>query len=305
MISGNRRGEILISTWIHNISPRRVAEVPFIQISRSVLARALLFLFTSFLFTSFLLPTHHRSIAYADHLNSAPLHWSHSAWLGAGYYQVGQAEVFHVTAPSAIPVYTRGDVSYQLSTGLALGLAGFKLSELSPPQELSTLSLAPGLQIAYNVTPHWQLKPFVHGGIGFSFTDKSKSTYLISVGLKNVYRRSIYGLKTSFGNRLLFAKYHETKWSDDTLAILSHGVDVKLPLSFSVGAAPLDLNLCLIHDLFTPQLPSRLTKLSWTMKVGFHIGHVKPVRLKLRLGLYYVDGDERLKGVRINMGFPF
>ena len=245
------------------------------------------------------------SISYADHLNSPPLHWAQSAWLGAGIYEVDQTEVFHVAIPSAIPLYTQKDMSYQLSTGLSLGLAGFRLLLLTPPERFSTLSFAPGLQVTYRLSDRWQLKPFIHGGLGMAFSDQTESVYLMSVGMKSIYHFSLGGLKTLIGNRLLFAMHHDREWSRDKLALFSSGIDVRLPFYLSLFDTPRDISLFAIHTLFTPQVSSMNENISWTVKLGFHLGRVSPKKFKLRGGLYYVMGDERLRGVRINLGFPF
>ena len=88
------------------------------------------------------------------------------------------------------------------------------------------------------------------------------------------------------------------------------GVELEELIVHRVGERLLDLNLYSIYTVFTPERLRGVSHLSWMMNVGFNVGAQPSVpdhesTLKLRGGLYYVFGDERLSGVRINLGFPF
>ena len=254
----------------------------------------------------------------ANNKVESQLHWTNSAWLGSGYFQLGEDEVFHVSVPSVFTLHRSGKIRYQLYTALSVGLRGFKIATLSPPREFSTLSLAPGLQVVYQPNERWRLKPFVQGGAGWDFSSHAESVGLTSLGLKSVYQSSIFGQKTTFGQQVVFSNYipfspvegSSTDQQGPLFTVLNTGVELKEFIAHRVGERFLDLNLYSIYTVFTPDLLRGVSHLSWMMSVGFNIGTQSTVpdhrsTLKMRGGLYYVFGDERLSGVRINLGFPF
>lgn len=203
-----------------------------------------------------------------------------------------------------LPILTNEQITYCFSSRFSFGLADFQLLDLSPPRELTTFSITPGIQINFNVNRQWQIKPFTHAGPGFILTNPSDLLYLTNAGLKSHYQLSIGGWQTSIGHQLQVAKYHEKSWSSDTLISFSHGVDVVPPFHFRPWTSALNIGFFAINTLFNPKSTSLTDDLSWTLKLGFHIGQLKPTNLKFRGGLYYVAGDERLRGIRITLGVP-
>ena len=257
-------------------------------------------------------------VALAEHIAAPPLQWTNSPWLGAGFYHIAQEETFHINVPSALTFARSGKVSYQLSTALSLGLRGFRLITLSPPSELSTLSLAPGLQVVYQYNRRWALKPFVQGGLGWAFSDQVGSARLMSVGLKSLYEMSLFGIDARLGHRIVLSSYAPlniesrslVKEGDPLLAAFSTGLELREVIAKQVGDGGFDINLYSIFMIFTPELERGASLLSWILSTGFNVGSIKSSKSegkasKVRGGLYYVFGDERLRGLRINFGFPF
>ena len=241
---------------------------------------------------------------HADHLSKPPLHWTQSNWLGTGFYSVDQSEVFHVSTPIVFPIFVHRKIDYQFSSRVSFGLAGFELLDLAPPTELTTFSFLPGFQIRYHLTNQWQLKSYAHAGLGFVLAEHKELSYAVNAGLKSRYQFNIGKWCTKVGHEIQLAKYHEKNWSPDTLVSFNHGIDVIPPFKFTPLTSALDVGFFAIHTLFNPKAFNNIDDPSWTLRLGFHVGKVNPGSLNIRGGLYYVAGDERLRGIRLNFGVP-
>ncbi|MAA78980.1 MAG: hypothetical protein CL916_06940 [Deltaproteobacteria bacterium] len=241
---------------------------------------------------------------HADHISKPLLHWTQSNWLGTGFYSVDQSEVFHISTPIVFPVFVHKKIAYQFSSRVSFGLAGFRLLDFAPPTELTTLSFLPGFQIKYRLSNRWQLKSYAHAGLGGALAQHKELSYAVNTGFKSRYQFNIGKWYTKLGHEIQLAKYHETRWSPNTFVSFNHGIDVIPPFRFTPLTSVFDIGFFAIHTLFNPKAFHHIDDLSWTLKLGFHIGKVKPGSLNLRGGLYYVAGDERLRGIRFNFGVP-
>ena len=251
-------------------------------------------------------------VGSATHLSDRGTHWAYSTWLGTGIYKLNQDDMFILSLSGDLPVNFDPDLVYQLLGGLTVGIDnyGLKGMEIKFPDGIGSLQFTPGFQVTYRVREQWYLKPFTQVGSGLSFVG-GETIYMFAVGIKSVYETSLSRWRFKIGNQLMTARHIDGSLSSDKFAKFDTGINVKLPYSFSIFDTPLDLNLLGMYTLFTSRVDeifkrhdSSNAPLSWLGQLGFDVGKVSN-KSNVRGGFRYVFGEDNLKGIRLNLGFPF
>ncbi len=246
--------------------------------------------------------------------------YSFAIWLGSGVYKVKDADkrfaVLRIPAaysfrPAAIEKPTLTDrLGYRLLLPVA---AGFE-EETDSNFSFGAFAFVPGLEVQIPVNKYWTLKPFGQFGAGKD-TAGGTAQYIYGGGLKSLvripWRKFVFGI----GNSGIVAEDRDTTSKDSTgFSLLNVGLDIRHPTNLTIFDRQLDISAYFVANYFRNQVDilsekGQTSKLKTLYEVGLTFGVSEAVSIwKVdldRVGIDYRWGDEGLRGIGFNLGFPF
>ena len=137
------------------------------------------------------------------------VNYGFATYLGSGIYSAAGQDVQVYQIPLSYQFFSREEKKWglELTLPVTLGFYDFKLADITDgfPEEISTLSFVPGLQVEYPITRHWLLLPFVDFGIAQNLSNGDSSN-IYSYGMRSYYEYPADRVTFTLGNRLLFAR---------------------------------------------------------------------------------------------------
>jgi hypothetical protein len=138
------------------------------------------------------------------------VNYGFATYLGSGIYTAAGQDVQVYQIPVSYQIYTAEEKKWGLKFTLPLtvGFYDFELGNIIDegfPDDISTFSFVPGIQLQYPVTNHWQVLPFLDVGIAQNLTNGDSSN-IYSYGMRSYYEYPLDDLTFILGNRLLFAR---------------------------------------------------------------------------------------------------
>lgn len=137
------------------------------------------------------------------------VNYGFATYLGSGIYSAAGQDVQVYQIPLSYQFFSREEKKWglELTLPVTLGFYDFKLADITDgfPEEISTLSFVPGLQVEYPITRHWLLLPFVDFGIAQNLSNGDSSN-IYSYGMRSYYEYPADRVTITLGNRLLFAR---------------------------------------------------------------------------------------------------
>lgn len=142
------------------------------------------------------------------------VNYGFATYLGSGIYTAGGRDVQVYQIPFSYQFHTREEKNWglKLTLPVTLGFYDFNLEDIIVegfPDDISTLSFVPGLQLQYPVTRYWQLLPFLDMGIAQNLTNGDSSN-IFSYGMRSYYEYPMNKVTFTLGNRLLFVRQKRT-----------------------------------------------------------------------------------------------
>ena len=246
------------------------------------------------------------------------LNYGFATYLGSGIYKAGDQSVQVYQIPLSYQFFEpdeKKNWGLKLTLPVTLGFYDFSLLDITEgfPDELSTLSIVPGVVFQYQVTKRWQLSPFVDYGVAKNMTNGDASR-VYSYGLRSDYVYVTENVTYTLDNRLLYAKQKGV----DRSAVSDFGA-FETSLDFRFKSFPFfkkhlaDISVYIanfryfddLEFLFPPARPVRVLDQN---EVGITFGVQIKNKTKYidipRVGLAVRKGDG-LDDYRIGFGAPF
>lgn len=201
------------------------------------------------LVAALLLPT----ATSAQEQTPASVHWAYSAYFGTGWYRVaGDRDVYVVRMT---PRWTWGEPSLDedgnrslglyFKTPISVGLDQFDYDDVLGAAEidnLSFLSVNPGIDIEIPINDIWSLRPYASVGYGEAVNASDSAwTYWAGVKSRVSFRSGEFNWRLL--NQVGFVGYTPNKGPDDAIWPLMAGLEFDYP----VGAPTPDGDQLLLH----------------------------------------------------------
>jgi hypothetical protein len=254
---------------------------------------------------------------YAQDVEGELIHWAYASFFGTGWYKIGSgSEVF---ALSVRPRWTwrepelheNGErtLGIEFRLPLTLGVHRFDLDsipEILDLDNVSTISVVPGIEVEIPMNTRWTLKPLGYLGWGGE-VDGDSSAWIYWGGVKSRVSFDSGELDWALVNSLLYVGYSADGPTSGKVTPFLTAFEFQRPLrNKRIGGDQLYLNWHVGYTSYLDNLAFRIgpndvspVEISdeWDLSVGFSKG---PRRLKLwrlewdRVGLAFrfsSDGD--------------
>lgn len=165
------------------------------------------------------------------------VHYAFATLLGTGVYKLDDRTVtiFRVPIGWTIREPTRDKFGIRINIPTAVGFHNYDaLENLIPTSDqLSTLSVVPGLELEFLVGEKWRVKP--QGYLGFG-TDLSRtdSALIYGAGVSALRSLGVKYPEMRFGTALLLNGYDPGSRTGDFISRWTAGVDAKFPTRWRV-----------------------------------------------------------------------
>jgi hypothetical protein len=244
-----------------------------------------------------------------------PVNWAFATHLGTGIYTASGRAVQVYTLPFSYAFRSVEDSDWgiKLKFPVTLGFYGFQVQDIIEsglPNDVSTVSVLPGLEFEYPIRDNWFLMPFADLGAGYNFS-ANRATYIYSAGIKSLVIFPWKGFECRFGNRFLYAGYI-TPQADvaESYRSFETGFDMRHPLPYTVLGHPTSWSVYFVNFLYGNleflQSLSSAFYVNIQNEFGFTVGTSDKFWWSgnPRLGLGYRFGAD-FHAIRIVFGMPF
>lgn len=235
-------------------------------------------------------------------------------YLGSGVYTAAGRSVQVIGIPFSFPrpIHTNEQLKVIVKVPVTVGFYDFSSDGPLPQgvaEHVGTMTIVPSLNFEYQVSPVWELAPFIDLGLGQNFSSGSV-VGIYAAGVHSNYDFTWLGKKFRLGNRLLYAGHTA---ADTNFAAFDTGLEINQPLGGKVFSKELDVKFYAVNFLYLQNLKLlRYQKapiiVSMQNEIGFSFGlkhSVNRPALKIpRLGIGYRFGGG-VTAVRIVFGAPF
>lgn len=162
------------------------------------------------------------------------INWYYAATFGTGIYTAGDRTVSVLQLPFSRALKTIADdgsgLSFKVST--TLGFYDYSVDTVfngNIPHRISTLSVLPGLEWEFALSPRWTVRPYVDGGVGQEL-DGRESAWIYDFGVKSRYLiGQDNGVEFSLVNSLTSAGYRPRGGPVKPFGYLATGLDITIP----------------------------------------------------------------------------
>ena len=179
------------------------------------------------------------------------INWYYAATFGTGVYTTGERDVAVIQIPVSRDLRAVVEDSYglKLKVPVTFGFYDYKFDNVLTgdlPEQVSTLSVMPGLEWEMPLTRRWTLKPYFSVGAGQELSGK-ESALIYDFGLKSRYLLGYdKGVEFALVNMLTSAGNRPRGGSTETFGVLAIGVDMVIPTNgvlfgrnVSIGFTPI------------------------------------------------------------------
>ena len=262
----------------------------------------------------------------------APIPWAYSAYFGTGVYEIDNGETSYVfrTAPSwgireaSLDEQGNRTIGWRLRVPIAFGLHDFDTSALAATAKLdnvSTLTVVPGVEFDIPITKRWTLRPFGAFGYGAQL-DGASSAWVYWAGLKSKFTFSADGFDWAIVNALTYSGYTDAKsasgvhTSSRVLPLLT-ALEFDRPIEKKLSGEPVHLYWTFGYTNYLADEPLLLGSLvntahiddEWEIGMAFSRGK-EPFKLWRfswnRIGLAYrFSSDHRFQGISLTFSSIF
>lgn len=180
------------------------------------------------------------SPAYAQDSDASSVNWAYSSYFGSGWYQIeGDQDVYVLrmtprwtTREFAIDRFGNRRMGVKFKLPITAGLNVFELDNIPgalEPENLSSLSITPGVDIEIPVTTRWLLRPFASLGWGTILND-SESAWTYWGGIKSRYGFQSGKLGWALLNSVGFVGHSPSSGPSEKFWPLSIGFEFDYPV---------------------------------------------------------------------------
>ena len=238
--------------------------------------------------------------------------WAYAAAFGTGVYRINNDEVFVFRVMPEYRVWDHPErgLGLDLRVPVAFGLGDFDLANLPQgefPDQVSTISVVPGLELEWQAASRWALKPFGHFGWGTEIGGEANAwTYWAGVNslFDMVQTRE---LVLRLLNGIQWFGYSPNLGEADRFVRLALGAEGDIPMpGLEIGGHTLLFHPHLIYYWYMDNLDARAFSPSsesvvHEVEIAGAIGREKPFVIWFfefdRVGVGYRRGDN-IEGIR-------
>lgn len=244
-----------------------------------------------------------------------PVNRAFATHLGTGIYTAAGRAVQVYTLPFShrfLPIEEH-EWGLKVKFPVTLGFYDFELKDIIDSglaNDVTTMSILPGLEFEYAIRDNWSLMPFSDFGVGYNFST-NRITYIYSAGIKSLVVFPRKDFQCRFGNKFLYAGYTTPEASvSDSFRSFETGLDLRHPLWFTVRGHPMNWSIYFVNYLYANLEFVHLLSDDFTIDVQNEFGVTVGTSSKFwwsgnpRLGLGYRLGPE-FYAIRIVFGMPF
>jgi hypothetical protein len=234
--------------------------------------------------------------------DALPPDWTYAAYFGTGWYRLG--DVTDVFAISYTPTWQLRDaqltadgrrrIGIELKFPVTAAVQNFDLSDLESVidvDNLSSLSLVPGVELEIPMGPRWSLKPLAHLGYGSELRGDTAALIYWS-GLRSRLRFDAGSVHWALINSLVYVGYTDRDRGSGRVIPLTTAAEIEQPLKKKrIGGDPVVLTW---HAGYTTNLQS--------LAVDLGIPGAKAVDIddEWELGVAFRKDAKRLKLWRLS-----
>ena len=164
--------------------------------------------------------------------------YGYAVFLGTGFYKLDDRQLFVLRIPLSWQIRDQepGKMGVKLLLPVAVGVQNFdKLKDLPDFQfgDVQTISFVPGVELQFQPSPRWQVKPFAHAGVAWK-PEASATEFVFGLGARANYVIPRGNSHFKFGGEYLLAGDGADDGGDSPINRLKLGAEYKHPVSWSV-----------------------------------------------------------------------
>jgi hypothetical protein len=246
------------------------------------------------------------------------VNYAFATQLGSGVYDISgrTLQIYRMPFGYSFTEPTDGRPGVRLTLPVTVGLADFKprdVLETGIPESLDTLSVVPGVELDFELSPQWHLLPFAEIGRSWDLGgDADALVYSIGAHAAALWREEWIDLRFNVGATYT-AVDPEAPLRSDALLLLEVGIEGRHALPTSLAGHPLDWGLYLLGQSFFDRAEEPLDRAAGEAdRYQFEIGVTLGTRTDTtvwhipipRVGIGYRFGED-LEVWRLVLGAPF
>ncbi len=187
------------------------------------------------------------------------LNFAFANYLGSGFYASGGGEVFILKIPlsSTLVEMTDDEAGWVLHYPVILGASNINEivdGEIPDLDDISTLSVIPGIEYHYPITPYWSLIPFFDLGVARDLSNEV-NIRVLGTGVKSFVKFKFDDGWLTLGNRFLFADQESfDQGSHSSFAVIETGLDYNLPTDLTISGSVIYLSFYYINYYYLDDL---------------------------------------------------
>ncbi len=241
------------------------------------------------------------------------IHWAYAPAFGTGVYSIEGEKTFVITFRPKIDLRKQVDdkIGIKFTLPVSFGLQTLNVDEIlgrDLPDNLTLVTLVPGVEFLIPVGRRWMVKPFSNIGWGTSSTDQSAVIYF--AGAKSRYAFEWGRADMGFLNELLWAGYQPSPGSRDDFSRFMLGLEADYPIGnvkFRDQQLYIRPHILYYHyfddlNFLVPPSDQRIISVNDEVELAVAVGTKQPQKFWLfqpdRIGIGLRYGED-LKGVRI------
>lgn len=247
----------------------------------------------------------------ADVKQEELVNYAFATWIGSGIYRVGDRRmgVLRVPIRATLRPIEKDQPGVKLLMPVTLSYYDFSNSDT----DFGAGSIAPGLEVGFQINDYWWVKPFGNIGLGED-TGNGDTVFFYGGGVRNLVSVPVDDFIVSFGAGLVLAEEIDSGYDHlSTLSLIELGAEVRHPIGIYMQGRELDMGLYVTvthflseFEFFDPDGDSN--KVRDLFEVGLTFGVDQPIDIWFlnldRVGIDVRFGDG-FDGIGLNMGFPF
>jgi len=156
------------------------------------------------------------------------VHFSYATLLGTGVYRLDDrtVAVFRVPLSWTVREAVPGKFGIDIKLPVAVGLHNFDLFEDLIPDgdQLSTISVVPGVAFNWLLGERWRVTPAVYTGVGYDMSNE-EAAWVYGGGVSALYEIPLEYPKMNFGTAVIMSGYIPDDGQTDFITRWSAGVD--------------------------------------------------------------------------------
>ncbi len=246
------------------------------------------------------------------------VNYAFATQLGSGVYDISgrTLQIYRLPFGYALAQPSGRRPGVRLTLPVTVGIVDFKprdVLDTGLPETLDTVSFVPGIELDFELTPHWHLRPFAEAGQSRELSgDADATVYSLGAHAAALWSEERIDLRFRIGVTYSAVDPDAPLRSDDLL-LLELGIEGRHALDVRLARHPLDWGVYVVSDTFADSPEEPLDRAAaeadpYQFEIGVTLGprsRMTVWRIPVpRVGLGYRFGND-LGVWRLVFGAPF